>query len=484
MAKHPPVTVEAEDNLVPRNGMLPIALNVEVPDEYRNLNNGIQVRPAIKDTKSDKVLVLEPMVIEGKLNSRFNERMNIYQPAEGDSISYRIPYQKKNPIYRYETQVPYEAWFSTSKIEVDLTAEAYNRRLPLGGNKVDQEFTDYATGIDTKVFEKYYFWSKPEQVRTVRSGVDEGSSATVTFPIASADMGNHQGKEELESYFEVILHDTEVESYSIEVTIANSPEGSLKTNMDLSQTRKAAIDAYLESLGIDLKRVSYEIIDENWHGLATELANPALGYNEEILVAIDSIEDVDVRENYIRDTYYRDWRRFRKEIYPKLRIADIKVTTVFKGKEDFYMSDDSFSFEEDPLDKAYENHQNLLDAVKNKDYALAAQYADQIPNNGVPDIVLSNKATVYLMEGRLEDARVLLERITDVGDSKINLGLIYLKQEKYAEAEEILDGTICINAAVAQMYAGDNQAATDILNQLPASEKKTILIDYLNSIQK
>ena len=474
-----PVTVEAEENLIPKSGELPIVLTVNVPEEYRNLNNGIQVRPAIVDKKSDRRLELEPMVIEGKYNKTFNERMDIYRPAHGDSIDYRIPYQKGNTVYKYETTVPYEGWFASSGIEIDLIGEAFHRRMPLNATNVDKEFTDYAEGICLKPYEKYYFWEKPDAAEEIHSGEQTGSGTFVTFPLASADMGKNEGKAEFETYLDKILHHPEVKDYSLAVTIANSPEGSLKSNEKLSATRKAAVEAYLGNLNVDASKVNYTILDENWNGLAESLPALGLEHQDEILTAIDTIADVDAREHLIRDTYYKEWNIIRKELYPMLRLADITVAATYKGKDQYFVEEDGFTFEEDPVLDAHAIHEQLLEALKDKNYELAGQLADQIPNSGVPDKVLSNKATVYLMNGRLEDARILLERIPEMESSKINLGMIYLQQQKYKEAEEILEGTICTNAAVTKMYAGDYKAAADILNQLPATEQNKLLSKYV-----
>ena len=217
MPEYPPISAEVAENMVPYKGMLPVKLAFSIPEEYVNLNTGIQICPTIALPDGSKVQELPKMVVEGAIHDRFNERMGVYKPVYNDSITQRLRYIKGTNSYLYEAEIPYESWFANAVMTVSLAGDAYTKQVPLGELTLGSSVRDFSAYIDRTPLLKFFFWNGPDKEELIKSGANEGQISQVIFPLSFADIKEKKGHEELNNYLNVLFTHPEIKYYKVDV---------------------------------------------------------------------------------------------------------------------------------------------------------------------------------------------------------------------------------------------------------------------------
>jgi outer membrane protein OmpA-like peptidoglycan-associated protein len=114
---------------------------------------------------------------------------------------------------------------------------------------------------------------------------------------------------------------------SITLIAGSSPEGSFKTNLQLSKSRALSLKKYLrtklkEVKGIDtLLKACWR--GEDWDNLVRLVNETASFYPKgEILKLLDKAVQPDQKEKMLKKAYPSEYAIIRKELYPQLRAVD------------------------------------------------------------------------------------------------------------------------------------------------------------------
>lgn len=446
-----------------------VRINAEVPQQYRNPNTGIVIVPVLRGADSTQVLPLGQTVAEGLLHNTFNARKSTYEPDLQDSIAFRSRYLPEGASeISSETGVAIEDWMKDSRVDVDVYADAYLKRVHLGSASFPVRIEDINDYADLDFLEKYYYTEPVAQPQPedLSPAIDEG----IRFSLDSFKIDDAETASALKAYAEKVLSSYRLDGYTVNVTVSNSPEGSLEHNRRLGQNRLASAMKMLAAAGVDTLRCSVNMIDENWDGVCAAVAEGFPEVKDSILSLIVREEDPDVREARLRDEYYAVWRQLRRETYPDLRFCSIEILGQLRPQ--------SFSPEEkaSAADVSSMNEE-MLDLVRSGEYEAAFAIADRIPNDGLDQRIMSNKAMLYLKAGRQEEAEALLKRCPDITEAGYNLAVLYIISRQYSLAEPLLEENDCIDKAVVKIALGKKQEARDVLLMLGDSPQREKLLE-------
>lgn len=456
-------------------GTADIDITASVPEEFRNPNTGIILVPVLVSKDGTKKMPLLSCIAEGSLHNTFNGRNDIYEPDLSDSISVRKRYSRHGATgLESLNAVGFEEWMRESSVHVDIYADAYCRRVLLSSETFPVSATDPNAFADLEFREKYFHVRPSESPGPADfSPLSDG----FLFRLDSYSIDDEDIRTEMTEYVRGMLTRGDVRDYSVSAVVSNSPEGSLEYNRNLGNNRMQAVKNLLSEAGVDMDRCTFSVIEENWSGVRQAVSEGFSEHKDEILAVVDSVADPDLRENIIRDRFYREWLGLRRDVYPGLRYCSLEITGSILP-DSFCVSRETDYAQESEADAAVLN-ESMLEEVMAGDYKGAESVADMLPNSGIPEKILYNKALVYLKNGRKDEAGALLRRCTGISEARYNLAVLYIMSRDYAAAEPLLEDCDCINRAVVKAALGKETEARDILVLLPDSDAKAGLTEML-----
>ena len=456
-------------------GTADIDITAEVPERFRNPNTGIILVPTLVSKDGTKKIPLLSCIAEGSLHNTFNGRNDIYEPDFSDSISVRKRYSRHGSTgLESLNAVGFEEWMRESSVQVDIYADAYGRRVLLSSGTFPVSAADPNAFADLEFREKYFHVLPSESPEPADfSPLADG----FLFRSDSYSIDEENIRTEMAEYVRSVLSKSDVKDYSVSVEVSNSPDGSVEYNRNLGNNRVQAVKNLLSEAGVDMDKCGFSVIEENWDGVRQAVSEGFSEHKDEILAVVDSVADPDLRENIIRDRFYREWQELRREVYPGLRYCSIEITGSIRP-DSFRVSGNQVFAQESEADAAALN-ESMLEEVMSGDYKGAESVADRLPNSGVAEKILYNKALVYLKNGRKDEAGALLRRCTGISEAGYNLAVLYIMSRDYAAAEPLLEDCDCINRAVVKTALGKEAEARDILVLLPDSDAKAGLTEML-----
>jgi hypothetical protein len=218
-----------------------------------------------------------------------------------------------------------------------------------------------------------------------------------------------------------------------------SPEGSASANLELSSQRARALREYFVRRNIiSSSSILIGIGGEDWEGLKNLLVNYSVSYKDEIFNIINTVQDLDLREQRIRNLGNGEpYRQIFRDLYPQLRRVDCRINFIARN----------FTVEEGKA--RIQGKPNLLS--QSEMYQIAYTYPEgsrefnrtlitagrQFPDN---DIANLNGAAAALVEGDSALAEEYLKQVknTNLPEYANCMGVLYIFKENYVAAEEFL----------------------------------------------
>ena len=270
--------------------------------------------------------------------------------------------------------------------------------------------------------------------------------------------------------------DKDVTFQRVQVNTAASPEGPLDKNKKLAEKRADAITDYLvKNLGLCSSLIEKRWVDENWEAFMQDLAGSGLDNQAEIRGIVNGTADLDQREKELRKL--KNWKAIN-EIFQNLRncyivvdylgrekyddeiVIDDKAMAIVEvqGKKVTSLEKTTEFFKADPT--AINNINNMMVALTEAGrYKDAVTYAEKIPNRGILPVIANNKGVLYTMMGDPVQAQRMFELGKGTPMVDYNMGLMYLYDEKYDSAADLLDSYNVGNSIAANLSADRSHAA-------------------------
>jgi len=490
---YPPVKTQMADRYLQEiNNMVDVNFIVKLDQVYANWHDGIKIIPTFYQDQT-KRLELKPLIIEGVQHDIFNDRMEKFDATYFDKIDARNRYTRENMAVQYNTSVQYAQWMKNAALYADVYANAYKREIYLGRVLITNGLFDLSSLISFDSFRKYYYQTD-FQNRIVRGGKESVKDQSIIFRLNSSNLEADKIQEKnFEQFLQSLRMDPEVKGYDLSVSVSSSPEGSVKHNQALSESRLQTVKEYLAAIGE--QKYSSEIVAEGWDRLISLLPGAKIQNRAEIENIIRTTPDPDERERLIRTKYSADYRVLLNDIFPLLRYGDVAVTIQYKGAEgvsymhsteNIYLNGEkseinSFVKLSGKEDQIAALHNRMLDAIKEGNTSLAKSLAEQIPANVRSEVIRYNKALMLMDEARYDEAKAIMATINSIPEAKYALGVVQLMHGEYKSANQNLNEYIDINAAIAKICVDDNKNAIGILLLLPKSPERDYLLAIANA---
>ena len=301
-------------------------------------------------------------------------------------------------------------------------------------------------------------------------------------------------------------------THSIEIISYASPEGAVNTNDNVSDNRMKSTLNYtkrlLKSLKVDGARnndlYTETSIGEDWEGFESLVKRSDIKDKRRINKIVNSISDVEVREQQIRDLA-EIYSAIEDNVLPQLRKATIIIRSFEPKKTDLEIFDLLMAGNWDELDvkeALYGVSLGLESENSNKEVML--NMYKQISINYNDWRGYNNIACMYLAKGNLSEAMTYLEKAEGLGgatsDILTNKGIIAARKGQLSKAQKLFDqaNTSENNQAVLDIRQGEyakaarfyknaksfNATLAQLLNGKNSSNcnENTADCNYLNAI--
>lgn len=358
----------------------------------------------------------------------------------------------------------------------------------------------------------------------------ERHTAEVLFPIQSSQLRKGElQREDVVALKEMVKNLSQDEKKALErMSIEGyaSPDGPSELNQNLSKERGKAADQWAKSTLKEAKKaqkkgqkdanaqqeeptVSVDREETDWEGMKAMVEKSEIQDKELILRVLSMYQDPETRNREMHQLG-KVFQDVATEILPRLRRATMAAHIRVKGRTDEEIIElvnagkiqDLLSEEammaatlpdlKDKKEDIYSNlttredmqgdprpFNNLAATIieKNGDIAKAEELLNKALEIDAENAYAKcNKAVLAMKKGDIDEAATLLDGADDAGTAtKNNRGAIAIAQGKYSAAVEALRGQGSINEGLADLLAGQADAARGVLKSIDTPKAHYLL---------
>lgn len=424
-----------------------------------------------------------------------------------------IPYENgKN--FTYSDKVAYTEDMKDSELMLNMLGKQ--------GNK-EKEFEPFklADGVITTPFlvqkDAMPIIAADKFQRTTSHELDAVIHYLVNSPVVRSSELRDEDIEAMKDFFEEYGTNGDYIFKGSTILAYASPEGEISFNENLADERAEsamkAVARLMRNNDIEFDEDSFFNLvpkGEDWKGFKEKMEASDIEDKDLILRILTMYSDVKKREEEIRNLA-ATYTEVAEEILPQLRRSQITVNYDIEGRSDEEIMALARSANADSLDveemlyaakmsddmneknaiyeKAsqtypddYRAYNNMgVVALKKNNLSEAKQMFEKANSMQENPVSKNNLAVVALMNGNRDKAQDMLEEAAGAGDEvNYNMGVIDIMNGDYNSAIQNMKGYNTFNKALAQVLAGNNEAALSTLNQSDA--QNTAHGQYLKAI--
>lgn len=419
-----------------------VGRNVQVSADIRldemklNRQQTLRLVPVLVSADGTEQMELDPILIDGKVRSKVNER----KVALGDLVEeegvQRLTRRNGEPqTVEYRTEVPFNRWMVNGRLElrgyVTGCAECSEGDEVLAAGSI-LPYQDPVLAVSPFV--------QPEEEEVKRRS--EVKMARLEYPVNGYNVlpNFRKNRAELDSVqhsLETVKRNLNLTVTGIYVTGYASPEGSMPYNLRLSQQRAETFAAYVQKQNPELKKELWHVSwkGEDWDGFVAQVKQ-AEGWSARAKVqeAIDQCDDdLDGCEWKIRQQLSSDdYRYLIDELYAPLRRNEYRIEynvrnfTLEEAKEVLKTRPDLLSVAE--IQRVADSYGRNSDGYRKALDVAVRTYPDNLAAR-------NNAALAAVETEHYAEAIDLLKNARD-GASLNLLGVAYWKSGQADKAEE------------------------------------------------
>ena len=484
------------ETLVAKGGMVDLKIDVTFPAKYFNKKVAIEATPVLRFKGGEKAY--EMKAIQG-------------EKVQGNAEV--IPYEAGKTV-SYMSRIPYEDAMRLSDLEIDITGAKGAKTVKFDPRKIG----DGVIATETLVVNAPATSVGEDKFQRI---IKQQEEAAIYYLINSANIRSKEMTSEemkkLEAYIKEAAAKENMNLNGIDVRSYASPDGAYDFNEKLANQREKSSSTFLKKQMKKGKVEQYKdenffknfVVAEDWDGFKKAMEESNIQDKELILRVLSMHSDPEVREREIRNIASA-FAVVADQILPKLRRSLFVVNTELIGKSDdelkalaksspaelnveellysatlFDNNNDKLAIYETCMRQFPNDWRGFNDAgmVKFEMGNIAAAQSNFNKANSMSannPVVQNNLGAVALKNGDLKQAEIYFGAATGAGDEvNYNKGIVAIKSGDYAAAVNYFGQCNCVNAALANVLAGNNNEA---LKKLNAENKECPMSYYLKAV--
>ena len=484
------------ETLVAKGGMVDLKIDVTFPAKYFNKKVAIEATPVLRFKGGEKAY--EMKAIQG-------------EKVQGNAEV--IPYEAGKTV-SYMSRIPYEDAMRLSDLEIDITGAKGAKTVKFDPRKIG----DGVIATETLVVNAPATSVGEDKFQRI---IKQQEEAAIYYLINSANIRSKEMTSEemkkLEAYIKEAAAKENMNLNGIDVRSYASPDGAYDFNEKLANQREKNSSAFLKKQMKKGKVEQYKdenffkdfVVAEDWDGFKKAMEESNIQDKELILRVLSMHSDPEVREREIRNIASA-FAVVADQILPKLRRSLFVVNTELIGKSDdelkalaksnpsdlnveellysatlFDNNNDKLAIYEACMRQFPNDWRGFNDAgmIQFEMGNMAAAQANFNKANSMSannPVVQNNLGAIALKNGDLKQAEVYFGAATGAGQEvNYNKGIVAIKSGDYAAAVNYFGQCNCVNAALANVLAGNNNEA---LKKLNAENKECPMSYYLKAV--
>ena len=484
------------ETLVAKGGMVDLKIDVTFPAKYFNKKVAIEATPVLRFKGGEKAY--EMKAIQG-------------EKVQGNAEV--IPYETGKTV-SYTSRIPYEDAMRLSDLEIDITGTKGAKTVKFDPRKIG----DGVIATETLVVNAPATSVGEDKFQRI---IKQQEEAAIYYLINSANIRSKEMTSEemkkLEAYIKEAATKENMNLNGIDVRSYASPDGAYDFNEKLANQREKNSSAFLKKQMKKGKVEQYKdenffkdfVVAEDWDGFKKAMEESNIQDKELILRVLSMHSDPEVREREIKNIASA-FAVVADQILPKLRRSLFVVNTELIGKSDdelkalaksnpsdlnveellysatlFDNNNDKLAIYEACMRQFPNDWRGFNDAgmIQFEMGNIAAAQANFNKANSMSannPVVQNNLGAVALKNGDLKQAEVYFGAATGAGQEvNYNKGIVAIKSGDYAAAVNYFGQCNCVNAALANVLAGNNNEA---LKKLNAENKECPMSYYLKAV--
>lgn len=484
------------ETLVAKGGMVDLKIDVTFPAKYFNKKVAIEATPVLRFKGGEKAY--EMKAIQG-------------EKVQGNAEV--IPYETGKTV-SYTSRIPYEDAMRLSDLEIDITGSKGAKTAKFDPRKIG----DGVIATETLVVNAPATSVGEDKFQRI---IKQQEEAAIYYLINSANIRSKEMTSEemkkLEAYIKEAAAKENMNLNGIDVRSYASPDGAYDFNEKLANQREKNSSAFLKKQMKKGKVEQYKdenffkdfVVAEDWDGFKKAMEGSNIQDKELILRVLSMHSDPEVREREIRNIASA-FAVVADQILPKLRRSLFVVNTELIGKSDdelkalaksnpsdlnveellysatlFDNNNDKLAIYEACMRQFPNDWRGFNDAgmIQFEMGNIAAAQANFNKANSMSannPVVQNNLGAIALKNGDLKQAEVYFGAATGAGQEvNYNKGIVAIKSGDYAAAVNYFGQCNCVNAALANVLAGNNNEA---LKKLNAENKECPMSYYLKAV--
>ena len=484
------------ETLVAKGGMVDLKIDVTFPAKYFNKKVAIEATPGLRFMGGEKAYEMKAILGE---------------KVQGNAEV--IPYETGKTV-SYTSRIPYEDAMRLSDLEIDITGSKGAKTAKFDPRKIG----DGVIATETLVVNAPATSVGEDKFQRI---IKQQEEAAIYYLINSANIRSKEMTSEemkkLEAYIKEAATKENMNLNGIDVRSYASPDGAYDFNEKLANQREKNSSAFLKKQMKKGKVEQYKdenffkdfVVAEDWDGFKKAMEESNIQDKELILRVLSMHSDPEVREREIRNIASA-FAVVADQILPKLRRSLFVVNTELIGKSDdelkalaksnpsdlnveellysatlFDNNNDKLAIYEACMRQFPNDWRGFNDAgmIQFEMGNIAAAQANFNKANSMSannPVVQNNLGAVALKNGDLKQAEVYFGAATGAGQEvNYNKGIVAIKSGDYAAAVNYFGQCNCVNAALANVLAGNNNEA---LKKLNAENKECPMSYYLKAV--
>lgn len=425
------------------SGNVNIRMDIDVSNLDIRSRHMLVLTPVMNSLDGVTELELPPVVVNGKIRGKALSRaikLGRKQLFTREPFAIATRQRNTRQVIPYSATVPLEDWMKRATFSVKYVvrscADCPGCELSAGHVLL----SDRLLPEDFKpTYRLGYITPEVEEIKR-RS---ESYEARLTFKVGKADIlpdfGNNAAElNKVDKIIREIQNDKDLTVTDLSIAGYASPEGSMVSNMNLSQRRADAFADYLSSR-YNMPRNQFKVswYGEDWTGLEKAVRASYIADKEAILNIIGTVGNLDARDTPLRklsggstyktllETYYPPLRRNEYTIAYVARAFDVNEAKIAVRTRPQLLSLNEMFLVAQTYPKGSAEFKEVFDIASR-----------MYPADAVASI---NAATAELESGGVDMALSRLEKFSDLPEAWNSLGYALVQKQRYTEALTYFD---------------------------------------------